>query len=150
MKTACFLLCSGVALMSAGCGGESVMNVTGSVTFDGKPLPFGEVEFIPDNQSGDGGGAGFATIRNGQYDTAIDGRGIAGGKYQVRLTGYESEPSGNNEDETASTGEQAGPLFHGYAISAEIKSPTYDISVPADAAGFSVHAESGQTTSNEP
>lgn len=78
---------------SGGCGGDASgrHRVSGSVTFDGRPLPVGEIYFEPDASRGNDGPAGFAPIREGRYDTAGSrhGKGAVAGPQRVRINGYE-------------------------------------------------------------
>lgn len=70
-----------------GCGPkeEKLYRVSGSVTFNGKPIPKGNIYFDP---RGDGP-QGFATIVDGKYDTAEQGKGVRGGStYDVRVGGF--------------------------------------------------------------
>lgn len=74
----------------AGCAEKESarFRLTGTVTFDGKPVPFGDVLFTPDGSKGNSGPQGIAHIRDGKYDTgALDGKGVGGGPTVVRVTG---------------------------------------------------------------
>lgn len=62
--------------------------ISGEATFDGQPIPYGDVLFTPDGAKGNSGPQGIAQIRDGRYDTAAaGGKGIAGGPTVVRVTG---------------------------------------------------------------
>jgi hypothetical protein len=74
----------------AGCGdAEKLYDVSGTITFDGKPLPKGLIFFDP--EKGTPGTQGFANVENGKYDTAVagKGKGIRGGAYSVRINGFD-------------------------------------------------------------
>jgi hypothetical protein len=119
------------AMISAclvGCGsGDSRLPLTGTVTFNGQPLVFGEVVFRPEK-----GPEGSATIRDGKFDTALEsGQGITRGQNRLLVTGYESEPI-PIADETVNI-ETSPPLFINYEMQADISGSTYDIVVPAEA-----------------
>ncbi len=86
----------GVALAAAlvataGCSkqeGPTRYRISGTVTLDGKPIPYGEVLFTPDPAKKASGPQGIAPIRDGRYDTAAEGgKGIAGGPTIVRVNG---------------------------------------------------------------
>jgi hypothetical protein len=86
----------GVALAAglgafAGCSkpdGPLRYNVSGIVTLDGQPIPYGEVVFTPDAAKKNSGPQGIAPIRDGKYDTAFEGgMGIAGGPTIIRVNG---------------------------------------------------------------
>src|SRR5437899_12941205 len=88
-----------LVLISAlmGCSGKQGpqrYRVSGTVTFDGKPVPHGEILFSPDSAQGNSGPQGIAIIQDGKYDTAgTRAPGIAGGATIVRVTAL-SDPSG--------------------------------------------------------
>lgn len=123
------LLPVSVLLLSlAGCGRDDGRTaLSGNVTFDGKPLAYGEVVFRPTQ-----GPEGSATVRDGKYSTDDGGQGITTGPNTVIITGYAAEPA-SNTDETK-TSDSASPLFSGYQQQADLNSPTFDIAVPKDAA----------------
>ena len=78
--------------LAAGCGqGEKLYNVSGTVKFEGKPVPAGNIFFDPDPTRGGTGPQGIASILNGKYTTAVDGCGIRGGSYNVRILGYDGK-----------------------------------------------------------
>jgi hypothetical protein len=74
----------------AGCSddGGKRYRLSGSATFDGQPIPYGDVLFTPDGSKQNSGPQGIAQIRDGKYDTGgADGKGIAGGPTVIRVTG---------------------------------------------------------------
>ena len=74
--------------------------------FDGKPIPAGNVFFDPDPTKGGTGTQGFANIHNGKYTTAVNGRGVRGGAYNVRILGYDGK--------SANEAPLGQPLFNEY------------------------------------
>ena len=62
----------------AGCAKseERLYTVSGTVTFNGKPVPMGLVFFDPDTSKGNSGRQGFANIQGGKFTTA---QGVRGG-----------------------------------------------------------------------
>ncbi len=85
-------------VLGGGCAtdpGPKRTRLTGGVTYDGQPIPYGEVLFTPDAAKQNGGPQGFAQIRDGRYDTAssADGKGVGGGPTILRVTGF-SGPGG--------------------------------------------------------
>ena len=123
------LLASVGFLAVAGCGsddGPKRYDLSGTVTFAGKPIPAGSIVFQPDSSAGNSGPQGVAEIRDGQYDTA-DGKGLIGGPHIVRITGFD----GVAENEM----EVVPPLFAEYQIKSDLpkESGTMDFEVPADA-----------------
>lgn len=91
-------LCAGLvslALVFAGCGGETGpkrYHVSGNVTFNGTPVPYGSIQFQPDLSKGNSGPAGYATILNGKYSTADGGKGMVAGPHQVIIIGQKGPP----------------------------------------------------------
>lgn len=129
------LLFSGWLL--SGCGGRSDgrLDVAGAATFEGEPIVYGSVVFIPDTAAGHKGPTGLAQVTNGRYDTRQEGsQGVLPGKHIIRVTAYPSAPV-HHEDETVEV-TQVEPLFVNWEITADLKSATFDIVVPADARGF--------------
>jgi len=82
-----------LALCAAGCDrGPALYHVSGSVTYDDKPLPAGQIFFDPDVSKGNDGPQGFAHIKAGEFDTAEGGRGVRGGPYVIRIQGFDGKP----------------------------------------------------------
>jgi hypothetical protein len=77
----------------AGCSGETGpqrYRVQGTVTYDGQPLQFGRISFVPDAAKGTKGPPGYALVREGRYDTdAVNGKGAVPGAIRVLITGYD-------------------------------------------------------------
>ena len=111
----------------AGCGGSGprAVNVSGTVTFNGQPVPQGKIYFDPDTAAGNDGVQGFARIQEGAYDTRDTGKGIGGGAYRVRIIGA-----------TAGENGPAKPLFGEYTVAVDFpqETTTHDFEVPASAA----------------
>ena len=95
MKRYCLVTAAFVtaALFVAGCGEseEKLYNISGTITYDGKPVGKGVIHFDPDVTKGAKGTAGFANILNGKYDTADKGRGVRGGPYAIRINGFDGK-----------------------------------------------------------
>ncbi|HVJ86974.1 MAG TPA: hypothetical protein VM452_15075 [Caulifigura sp.] len=90
------MLLAVLALAASGCSTEAAgperFPVAGTVTFNGQPVPFGDIQFIPDTKKGNNGPAGFATITDGKFDTATKGRGVVGGPHEVVINGTATPP----------------------------------------------------------
>jgi hypothetical protein len=85
-------LCLSLLLPALGCGqqGPVRFDVSGKVTFAGKPIPDGWVCFTPDTTKGNSGPQGVARIQAGTFNTAgKDGKGITGGPMVVRIEGFD-------------------------------------------------------------
>jgi len=83
-----FVLILCVGLMSCvGCGDDGKYKVSGSVTFNGNPIPKGEIRFTPNK--GNKGPPVLVFIKEGKYETPKD-KGLVGGSYQLRVSGFEA------------------------------------------------------------
>lgn len=131
---------SGLALLAvcllAGCGADSGYPVTGTVTFNGKPVPAGKVYLIPDESKGNSGAPGYAKIENGAFDTsAPGGRSPILGPMVVGIEGF--DPAAKTTTPGDTSGEvTVKALFPYYetttVLSEETAEVTFDI--PASAA----------------
>jgi hypothetical protein len=83
--------------MVAGCSSDSGpkrYRISGEITFDGKPVPHGEILFTPDSGRGNSGPQGVAIINDGLYDTVgTRAPGVAGGPTVVQVAAL-ADPSG--------------------------------------------------------
>jgi hypothetical protein len=141
MSRVCSL--SGVVLLAAvlaGCGGggPALHQLEGEVTFNGKPVPYGLIEFEPDTSKGNSGGMGYATIRDGKYDTSAEGgRGVVGGPHTIYFTGMEGEPPEQPADDYVGPVDPAPPmLFRKFSQPHDLpqEDATVDFQVPPEAA----------------
>src|SRR5262249_42906613 len=64
MRIFLFGLLGGLALALTGCGGPTLYTVSGTVTYNGEPIPEGYIAFVPVGPGRGGGG----TITNGSYE----------------------------------------------------------------------------------
>jgi len=119
-------------LLACGCGGgggkgggPARYDVSGSVTYAGKPVPAGSITFQPDKAKGNSGPAGFAEIKNGKYDTHSGGKGTIGGPHLVEIAGFDGVKSPGSE--------QGKELFPEFATTADLpkERTTKDFDVPA-------------------
>lgn len=92
-----------------GCGGSSSdltkYDYSGTVTFDGNPIPVGYISFEPDSVPGPGS---MAKIIDGHYETPT-GKGLLGGPYRILISGFE----GNGSPEALGDGT---PIFVDYHL----------------------------------
>lgn len=122
-RQSCFLFC---LFMLAGCGGSPDgpvrYHVSGNVTFDGKPVPTGQIYFETSH-----GPPGAAQITNGNYDTS-SGKGVIGGMHSIVIQGYDGQ--GTNP------GEMGKPLFKPFRQELDLpkKRSQQDFEIPASAA----------------
>lgn len=113
-------------MLLAGCGpsGPPRYQVSGSINYNGRPVPAGHVIFEPDAAQGNAGPAAYAKIQNGRYKTAADS-GVVGGPMVVRINGR----SGTGSPESPQ-----GPLLFPREYRAKIELPkedtTHDFEIP--------------------
>jgi hypothetical protein len=73
-----------LVLAAIGCGdGAARQSIEGAVTFDGTPVPKGQIRFIP-TPAGLGPTAG-AVITDGRYTVSAE-KGLVPGRYRVEIT----------------------------------------------------------------
>ncbi len=94
-----WVLCAVAALLTAaGCGGNDGpprYDLNGTVTYDGNPVPAGEVFLQPDASQGNTGPGSLALIKDGRYKTER-GQGIVGGPHVVRILGFDGVAAGDS------------------------------------------------------
>lgn len=93
----------------AGCGSETV-SVTGTATYDGKPVTEGELQFVPAATGGTAHKASAATIQpDGTFTLRTMGidDGAYGGPHEVSYTAPPPRPQ--NETVSQSSGEPSKP-----------------------------------------
>ena len=117
------LLCSILVITGCGNSGKDKFYVTGTVTFDGKPVPDGVIHFDPDGS----GVQGVARIVDGHFDTRDSGKGVSPGSYTARIQGF-STP----KDRPA----MKVPLFREYIVPVNLSEEPepLDLQVPKEAA----------------
>lgn len=107
------MLCMLSQSCGAGGSGETLYDVSGTVTYAGKPVPYGSILFVADAEEGNTGPQGVAKIEDGKFDTANAGRGVVGGAYTVIIKGRSTQ--GSQEDDE---GGLNSPLFSDFKTKA--------------------------------
>jgi hypothetical protein len=130
----------------AGCGSDEpdLYHVSGTATFDGKPIPQGKIYFEPDSNKGNKGPAGFAAIKDGKFDTQEEGgKGHVSGPMIVRIDGQDPAASATKDPKDTSGEEIVKTLFPTYTTEAELpkEDSTKEFAVPADAAKKKIQSE---------
>ena len=78
----------------AGCGGSSVVPVSGTVKLNGQPLPNATVVFQPTDGANPGPGSVGKTDANGRYELRLATSDLPGahvGKHTVSITAYSGD-----------------------------------------------------------
>lgn len=115
-------------LLFAGCAGEPQSDtyaVTGQISYQGKPISRGNIQFAPDASQGNTGPGTSAEIRDGKYQTQ-PGKGVVGGPYVLTVNGYDGVPIPSGE---GGMDEQGKPLFPPRDVKADFpkEDTTHDI-----------------------
>jgi hypothetical protein len=79
----------GILLVTAtGCGsrGPARYDISGTITFRGKPVPAGSIMFIPTGAAAGEQPVGFCTFREGEFESKV-GRSPGTGSYRAVITG---------------------------------------------------------------
>jgi hypothetical protein len=128
-----------VALIGCGRGAPEFYQLKGNVTFDGKPVVYGAIEFLPDAAKGQLGPSRSADIVDGAYDTTTaGGNGLSKGPHIARVTIFsEKLPPTTPEVTAAATGPTA--ITIGFPLEVNVAGPTLDLDVPASARGFDMY-----------
>lgn len=120
------LLLASLLWCGVGCGnkGPTRFRAQGEVTFNGKPVPYGQIIFEPDSSQGNTGPQGFADIREGKYDTTA-AKGTIGGPHLVRISGFNSQSTDESNP--------SPPLFPEYQSKLDLPAgdTTQNFTIPA-------------------
>lgn len=117
-------------VLAVGCDDSDARKyeVSGKVTYDGKPVPKGFITLIPDSEKGNSGPGGGATIVDGTYQSE-KGKGIVGGAYRVEIVGFDGVAGQSEDGEELADGK---PLFPKYTTTVEfpMDDATKDFEIP--------------------
>ena len=125
--TRCVCL-TALALAAAGCGESkrATTNVAGTVTFRGKPVPAGYINFMPDVSAGNSGEVKGFPIVDGQYDTSKGTNpGIYPGAMVIQISGFDGK--------VVSLWPHGKQIFNSVEIKETVQGGTKDIVVPESA-----------------
>ncbi|PQO25959.1 hypothetical protein C5Y96_21130 [Blastopirellula marina] len=118
-------------LLTSGCGDgktSDTYSVSGNITYDGKPLPRGNIMFSPDASANNKGPGAIAEIKDGKYQTLPE-KGVTGGSYVLTINGYDGVPIPSGE---GGMNEMGKPLFQSYDTKVDLpkEDTQHDIEVP--------------------
>lgn len=110
-------------LVLYGCGPAepTYYHVSGTIKFDGKPIPKGTIYFEPKGK----GQQGRSDLVDGKYDTkSPGGKGVLGGPYNIRIGGYDGK--------VAYEAPYGAALFPEYTTTKDLeaKEQTLDFDIP--------------------
>ena len=120
----------------AGCGrgdGLERYHVSGTVTYQGAPVPSGLVTFSPDSSQGNRGPQGVAKIRDGKFDTRSEGgKAPVPGPQTVSVRGSDGRAY---EDDAGIEQPDGKPLFTPWTTTVDVREDqlTIELEVPTAA-----------------
>ncbi|WP_437206662.1 hypothetical protein [Planctomicrobium sp. SH664] len=115
----------------AGSDGIDLRDLSGRATFDGAPIVYGTIQFVPNAEKNHSGPLGSAEIIDGVYDTRLSGKGIVRGPYLLRVTAFTKRPPPIVDDKNP--GPIIPTVFDEYSVEAVLDAETFDFDVPASA-----------------
>jgi len=100
VRPLCGLLMVPVLLATLGCGGSDGperADIFGTMTYEGKPVAYAQLQFTPDADQGHSGPQTLLYVRDGQFDS--NGKGPTIGPHVLKVYAYdgvstELEPEG--------------------------------------------------------
>lgn len=101
--------------------------ISGTITYQGKPIPVGSITLVPDSTQGNRGAAVSMEILDGTFDSANASRGHVGGPHVATVVGLD----GNGDGDLFPKGYM---LFQDYQFTLDLpkEASTQDIVVPTD------------------
>ena len=132
------LIVTMIATMAAlvGCSGSDgtqLYEVSGTVSYDGKPIKHGEIIFVPDTSKGNSGAGGYADVKDGKFKTKYQ-KGVVGGPYLLTISGRPNLGAGEDEAEAVyATGGSKYMLFPVQQLPYDLpkSDTTLEIDIPA-------------------
>jgi hypothetical protein len=123
-----------LAVLLAGCSRSGLYDVSGTVTWQGKPVPIGLVTIEPDAEKGNQGTQTQGLIQDGHFKT-LPGRGAIAGPVIITVNANDGVPT--------PLAEHGKLLFRTYQFRHELPAAasTLDIEVPATQAFSGSEAE---------
>ncbi len=120
--------CLAMVLAVAGCGvkgGPPRFDLSGTVNFNGRPVPLGYISFAPDTAKGNSGPGAAADIRGGRYSTPT-GQGTVGGPQVVTICGFDGVPYQTSDGPSGRpNGRPMGkPLFTAFVAKVDLPKQT--------------------------
>jgi len=111
-------------VVSCGKAGLPRYELSGTVTYQGKPVPAGNIRFEPVGTTLNNSTIGDADIIDGKYSTLLD-RGIIGGMHRVFVYGFNGIPE-------PGSGPEGAAIFGSHIVEMDLpeEASKIDIKVP--------------------
>lgn len=144
-----------MTFLIAGCGqGDGVQreHVKGVVTYQGAPVVYGTIEFVPDTNKNHSGPQGSAVIVDGKFDSSTGGQGVIPGAHIARVSAFPNPPDTQKyEDETKAPTTLPKFICLGFPLEVTIATEPLTLNLPGDADGYDSNAvQSGKRARNQP
>lgn len=109
---------------SCGTSGPARYQLTGAITYQGKPVPAGTMRFEPVGSVVNKDSVSEAEIKDGEYAT-LPGRGVVGGPHRMYVFGFNGIPE-------PGSGPMGASIFEGYVTEIDLpeEASAIDIVVP--------------------
>lgn len=125
------------AVAVAGCrpAGLPRYHVSGSVTFDGTPVPAGTVSFVPLNSGSGPKPYGFCGIKAGRYASRT-GQSPGSGRYRAIVVGCDGVPYQTKIADVIENHPHGKKLFPTYVVEVDVPprhGSVFDFAVPREA-----------------
>lgn len=88
-------LAAACLVAALGCSSDQDFHLEGEITYQGQPIPAGEIIFTPDTSKGNRGPGNLARIKSGRYETA-QGKGHVGGPYILTINAFDGQSDPKN------------------------------------------------------
>lgn len=95
LSTLAHCLAAACLLAALGCSSDQRFHLEGDITYQGQPIPAGEIIFTPDTSKGNRGPGNLARIKDGHYETA-PGKGHVGGPYVLTINAFDGHSDPKN------------------------------------------------------
>lgn len=109
-------------------------DITGTVSYEGKPVPAGTITFIPVGESAAERGPGFCQFTNGRY-ASRSGRSPGSGPYRFVIDGFDGAPSRTVDGDESLERPLGKPIFDTQVVEIELPprhGGAFDINLPHD------------------
>ena len=118
-------------LATSGCNrnaGPARYNLTGTITYGGKPIPAGYILFAPDTSKGNDGPGADAEIKDGVYRMRPN-EGTVGGPHIATISGFD----GVSFQRGLTLNPMGLPIFSSVQVSVDLPkaAATHDFAIPA-------------------
>jgi hypothetical protein len=125
--TQAMLVAALVALV--GCSNNGRHDLSGTITFNGQPVPLGEIRFEPDMSRGADGPGVLLPIENGVFRTTPS-MGVVAGPHKVFIRGFDGK--GAPAKQSGPAPYVGSPLFPEYTTTVDLpaRSHVLNIDVP--------------------